>query len=941
MTVPARPEAGPTSSGAGARLLLPEADALVASAAGAVCVTADGEVATLDPETAALRLDGPMVLCCHARALARRAGRDAVRAYDVLELFAFVHPARFCLPTPGGLAHVLGLPAPGDAAGAAALLPRAAEALLAGLAEPRGEASDPVALAWQMGQGGWPWAPFVLAALGRPHGPTDGAAQSAFRVWDRLAEWRAEAPPPAPRQIAVDPADARARLAELLGDGAEPRPQQADYASAVSAAFRPRDPDGPTVVLAEAGTGVGKTLGYLAPAGLWAERNEAPVWISTYTRNLQHQIDRELDRRYPDRRRKAEKVVLRKGRENYLCLLNLEDASAAVATQPRLATALGLMARWTAATRDGDMTGGDFPGWLADLVGRGRSLGLADRRGECVYSACRHYSRCFIERSVRRARRAEIVVANHALVMVQAALGGVDDTHLPTRIVFDEGHHVFDAADSAFAGHLTALETAELRRWLIGAEARRRSRARGLKRRLEDLIGEDGEAAEALSAALRAARALPGEGWAGRIAESAPDGPAEAFLTLVRRQVYARARGRDGPYGLEVETEPPVDGLLPAAAALADALDRLRRPLGALAAALRARLDDEADDLDPGTRQRLDAAARALERRARSVLPAWRQMLDALSGETPPAFVDWFGVERIDGRDVDVGFYRHWVDPTLPFVEALGRTAHGLVVTSATLTDGTGEQAEDWANAEARTGAAHLAVPAIRARVPSPFDYARQTRVLVVRDVRKDDLDQVAAAYRSLFLAAGGGALGLFTAVQRLRAVHGRIAGALEAEGLPLLAQHLDGLDVSTLVEVFRGEEQACLLGTDAVRDGVDVPGRSLRLIVFDRVPWPRPTLLHRARADHFGKARYTDMLTRLRVKQAYGRLVRRADDHGVFVLLDPMMPSRLATAFPDGVAVERTGLADAVATVRSFLSDGAGGPPGASRAPAGADKTL
>src|SRR3546814_10144545 len=92
--------------------------------------------------------------------------------------------------------------------------------------------------------------------------------------------------------------------------------------------------------------------------------------------------------------------------------------------QPQHGIAIGLMARWTAATRDGDMTGGDFPGWLADLVGRGRSLGLADRRGECIYSACPHYGRCFLERSVRRARRADLVIANHDLVTVPAALGG-------------------------------------------------------------------------------------------------------------------------------------------------------------------------------------------------------------------------------------------------------------------------------------------------------------------------------------------------------------------------------------------------------------------------------------------------------------------------------------------------------------------------------------
>ena len=86
-------------------------------------------------------------------------------------------------------------------------------------------------------------------------------------------------------------------------------------------------------------------------------------------------------------------------------------------------------------------------------------------------------------------------------------------------------------------------------------------------------------------------------------------------------------------------------------------------------------------------------------------------------------------------------------------------------------------------------------------------------------------------------------------------------------------------------------------------------------------MPWPRPDLLFRARAEHFGKKRYTDMLTRLRLKQAFGRLVRRADDRGVFVLLDPMMPSRLAGAFPDGVEVRRVGLAEAVAETKAFLA--------------------
>jgi ATP-dependent DNA helicase DinG len=274
----------------------------------------------------------------------------------------------------------------------------------------------------------------------------------------------------------------------------------------------------------------------------------------------------------------------------------------------------------------------------------------------------------------------------------------------------------------------------------------------------------------------------------------------------------------------------------------------------------------------------------------------------------------------MDGHDTDVGLRRHWVDPMRPFADLVAKPAHGLLVTSATLTDGSGDAMADWQAAEARTGARHLVRPALRARVPSPFDYAAQTRVFIVTDLRREDAGQVAAAFRELILAAGGGALGLFTAIQRLRAVHALIAEPLEAAGLPLLAQHVDGMDTATLVDIFRAEEDSSLLGTDAVRDGVDVPGRSLRLIVFDRVPWPRPDILHKARRHEFGFQRYDDRLTRLRLRQAFGRLIRRADDSGVFVLLDRAMPSRLLGAFPEGVPIERLGLKEAVARTGAFL---------------------
>ncbi len=871
------------------------------------------------PAAARARAEPPLV--CHLPAVCRRLKAERFPAFDLLELYAFVRPASFCLPTPRGLAQALGLPlAPKPGLEAqAAILPLAAEALLRELAAADRRRRRILGIAWAMAKGGWSWGPAVLAALG-PAAERDAKAMPGIGVWEDLPEWSETAPVAPADSFPVEVAETRDRLLALLGPDAERRAPQMDYATALTPAFAPREAENaPNVVLAEAGTGVGKTLGYIAPAGLWAEKNKGPVWISTFTRHLQHQIDGELNRLYANPALKAEKVVIRKGRENYLCLLNLAELAGGLGTRPQDAIAFGLMARWAMATRDGDMVGGDLPGWLPDLVGPGRSLGLADRRGECVYSACPHYGRCFIERGIRRARKADIVIANHALVMIQAALGP-DDQNLPTRYIFDEGHHLFAAVDSAFAGHLTGQETTDLRRWLLGGEGGRSSRARGLKRRIDDLVLDDAKAIELLDAILQAARALPGESWHQRLIDARPVGPVEAFLASVRHQVLARAADARSGYSIECGTQPLDPHVAEAALELDRALGRLQAPMRELAARLAKRLDTDADILDPQMRIRIEAMVRGIQRRAENELQAWRAMLKAFAAATPAEFVDWFALERSDGREIDVGLYRHWLDPTIPFAEAVAKPAHGIVVTSATLTDGSGS-AESWDGAEARTGARHLPKPAFRLRVPSPFDYPRQTRVMIVTDLQRDDMDQIAGAYRSLFLAAKGGALGLFTAIARLRAVHRRIAPAMDKAGIDLLAQHVDAMDTATLIDIFRGEEDACLLGTDAVRDGVDVPGRALRLIVFDRVPWPRPDILHKARKAHFGGTAYEDQLTRLKLKQAFGRLIRRADDHGVFVLLDKAMPSRLLTAFPEGVAVERIGLKQAIEATAAFLN--------------------
>ncbi|MFN4143825.1 ATP-dependent DNA helicase [Aestuariivirga sp.] len=890
-------------------------------------------------------------LLCHSAFLVERLGvaaqapRTAVRQardqrhLDVAELFAFVCPARFATPTPSGIARSLALE-PGKDDGETLRL--IAEDLLNRLSSRHyPQLRETAENATFLARANWPWAKPVLESLLKANPKLDvGSFSSGLNAWDRVDEWEEDGGRAPGRQDPVTQDEARRFLAEVLGLEAEQRSSQADYAAAATFAFAPRQSkEINNILLAEAGTGLGKTLGYLSPAFLWARKNNAPVWVSTYTKNLQRQLDQETARLIENPEERRQKIVIRKGRENYVCLLNMQEVFGRLtAANPRTALLAALVSRWARFTRDGDMVGGDFPSWLLSLFSdlsldgesRGvtvQALGLTDRRGECIYSACPHYRRCFIERSVRAGRNASIVIANHALVLHQAAvdhalgLARTDEEEAAPgglrRIVFDEGHHLFDAADSAFSGHLTALETAELRRWIRGPESERR-RGRGLSDRIGDLLGEDEQGEKLLQRVLRASLALPGPGWTRRVQAGQPEGPAESFLALVRQQVLARAEQNASGHTLETDCLPLVEGLREAVSELSSALIDLKQPMSALANALAKKLDTEAEDLSTHDRGRIEAVARSLKRRGELMVGGWIDMLKRLLEGRHPLFVEWFDIEQAFGREHDVGLHSHWLDPTEPLALAVLRQADGIVITSATLKDRPPDVPDDWANAEMRTGAVHLPYPVRRESWDSPFDYAGSSRVIVVTDVNREDMDQVAAAYRELFLAAGGGGLGLFTAISRLKAVHKRLLKPLADAGLPLYAQHVDPIDTGTLVDMFRAERDACLLGTDAVRDGVDVPGDSLRLIVLDRVPWATPTILERARKEAFGGNAYTDMVVRLRLRQAFGRLIRRAGDRGHFVVLDPRLASRFTTAFPPGISVSRLGLVDAIDMVRA-----------------------
>jgi ATP-dependent DNA helicase DinG len=880
--------------------------ALHATHAGIWLADGDGEVREASRGEAIARAAETPHIILNAPLVGQRLGYPELSGLDLLELFAFVHPARFAVPTAAGLSRAFGIQPPASEAEAAAALRALAQQLLVTLGDPDWREREG---AWTsnatLHRLGWGWASLVGARIERPE-------RGERMLFSRLKQWEEAADRPPPRTVSVDPAEAREKLDRLTGR-AEPREGQRAMAEAITSVFAPkRARDAPNLLLAEAGTGIGKTLAYLAPASLWAEQAGGAVWVSTFTKALQRQLDAEGPKLFIDVDERGRRVVVRKGRENYLCLLNLEDALQG-AFSGRAAVLAQLVGRWAAYTKDGDMVGGDLPGWLPSLFRRVGATALTDRRGECVYAGCPHYRRCFIERAERASRSADIVIANHALVMVNAARARED---APGRILFDEGHHLFDAADSTFAVAFGGQEAIELRRWILGPEGRSRGRRRGLAARLMDVASYDDEGARALDLAVEAAKALPSDGWLQRLIEGAPFGPVEALLAEVRGTVYARAKAQEAGYGIETELAEPDGALVSSAAEAADILESLQKPLAALSRRLESVIEDAPDWLDSQARARVEGAINGLSWR-RELLSAWIAVLARIGGEADPEFVDWLAVERIDGREFDVAIHRHWLDPTKPLAATVLKQADGVLVTSATLRGG-----EGWPAAEARTGALHLPSPPEHFEAESPFDYSACSEVLIVTNVKHGDIAALSGAYARLIEAADGGTLALFTAIQRLKAVHARIADRLARAGLPLLAQHVDPIDAGTLVDIFRDDPRASLLGTDALRDGVDVPGDSLRLVVMERVPWPRPTVLHAARRMAGGGSVYDDRVVRARLAQAFGRLIRRAGDKGVFVILSAAMPSRLLSAFPSGVPIRRVPLDVAIARVEERLAN-------------------
>src|ERR1700731_4597773 len=202
------------------RVLVPRVPALVAGFREVLWLSPEGEIEALSPAEAPARLDpvqgGETPLVCPARAVARRLDIAGFAAFDLLELFAFVRPARFCVPTPRGLAAALGLVPPRDMAEACVALATAARALLQELAAETN--ADVRAIAEIAAGAGWPWGPAVLAALPTAE-PGTQRRGIGLRAWERLDEWQERAPPPPPGNDPVGPAGTWRGRARVLREG--------------------------------------------------------------------------------------------------------------------------------------------------------------------------------------------------------------------------------------------------------------------------------------------------------------------------------------------------------------------------------------------------------------------------------------------------------------------------------------------------------------------------------------------------------------------------------------------------------------------------------------------------------------------------------------------------------------------------------------------------
>ena len=645
----------------------------------------------------------------------------------------------------------------------------------------------------------------------------------------------------------------------------EDRPSQRAYAERIARLYNIGG-----IGLLEAGTGVGKSMGYLVPALRWAARNGERTVVSTNTINLQEQlVGKDLPFLAEALADQKVRFALLKGWRNYVCLSRLENAESSEATlfDDGTRAELADITNWASSTSDGS---------LSDLATQPRGEIWDEVAAEpdlCQRFQCKHFDKCFVFKARRVAAQADVIVVNHHLLLSDVAVRRATNNWgeaavLPaySRLIVDEGHHLEDAA----ANHLGLTVT---RRGLQRLFSRLERRGRGL---LPALISRLGSMRNLLSVASldlveeRLAPAVRGAREKSTLLFDLLDQVLDASGAPVMRLTDDFASHHAWDAGLRIALQDTRGEI----SILRDGLQMVRERM------------ESSDALDETSLPML-GEIRAIARRLENASDALKETLAPDAGSQT---VRWL---ESKGREKSVAATSVPLDLAPILREDLFRRVKTAIVTSATLaTDG------DFAFVRKRLGLTEEDVEPATGVFPSPFHYDIQSLLVVPADVPPPNTAQAAHAsavieiIRDVAEASKGGIFGLFTSHRDLRLV----AAELRAKGFerdwPLLVHGENTRD--ELLRRFRVTRGAVLLGTSSFWEGVDVPGDALRGLVIAKLPFKVPNepltaahceAIERAGGDAF--AEYMLPHAALRLKQGFGRLIRTSTDSGVVVICD------------------------------------------------------
>ena len=632
------------------------------------------------------------------------------------------------------------------------------------------------------------------------------------------------------------------------------------------------------VGLLEAGTGVGKSLGYLVPALRWAAANGERTVVSTNTINLQEQlVGKDLPFLVKALTDQKVRFALLKGWRNYLCLARLEQATGGAAQlfDDGMAAEVRTLAAWAARTVDGS---------LADLPTPPRPEVWDEVSAEgdvCTRMKCAYFNDCFVFKARRAAAEADVIVVNHHLLLAdlavrRAANNWSDAAVLPAygRLIVDEGHHLEDAA-------ATHLGTTVTRRGLQRLVGRLDRRGKGLLPALATRLSASTDLLSTASLDLLEARLAPAvKGLADKSALLFD--LLDTFIEEAGQPVVRLSH--------DFATHPIWK------AGLTLALDDALSEIALLAEGLRL----VRERIEGSTR--LDEALAPLLNEMRAVTKRLQSNGDGLRrGLAPPPDDDSVRWVEVRGRERSVAVSSVPLDLAPILRDDLFNRLDSTIVTSATLTASSGGAAGDARRFDflaARLGLDDAASPPTTRVFPSPFAYATQSLLVIPSDIPAPNADAdghrrgVTCIVLDVADASDGGLFVLFTSHREVR----QLAAELRARGVerrwPLLVHGEDGRDA--LLTRFRDSGTAILLGTASFWEGVDVPGDALRGLVIAKLPFRVPTepvtAAHCEAIDARGGNAFAEYMlphASLRLQQGFGRLIRTSTDRGVVVIAD------------------------------------------------------